>query len=566
MKKQLISFVLFLGIACGIALSVANSVHAQTVVSDPKISTFGKADAPQGGTFTINMRSEPSTLNPITGTDLYNFQIAGYVVDNLMERNPETYEWLPSLAEKMETSKDGLTFTFTLREGVKWQDGKPLTIDDVKFSFDVIFDPKYNAAHIRPYYENIEKAEVVDPRTIRFTVKEKYFKNAEVLAGLAILPKHFYGDAAAGIKKNKTILGSGPYKVEAYNQGQSLILAKNKEWWGAKLPWKKGQWNFEKIRVRFLKDDNATVESLKKGDIDLFDDVYPETFVQKMVGAEYGKSVIKEKVENKAPKDYLYIGWNLRHEMFKDKDTRMALHLLANRDEMNKLYRFNLSLLATGPWYQQSEYADPSVKAIPYDQKKAVGLLKKVGWALNSEGLLEKTIGGKKVPFRFTLNYGNKNFEKYYVMYQSDLRKVGIDMQLQLLEWNSLLKNMDNNDFDAVALRWTGGSVDMDPKQVWHSSSAAKGGSNRIGYANAEVDKLIEQSRTEMDKAKRVTMMRKIYRTIAEDVPYVFFFNDKYTLYAHTAKTKMMKPTYKYSVGGIASAPYIFSDYWWMAP
>ena len=527
---------------------------------------LGNPNAAQGGTFTVNMRSEPSTLNPITSAEAAGQEVVTYVMDSLMELNADTYEWTPSLAEKMIISPDGKTYTFTIRDGAKFHDGQSVTVEDVKFSFDVIFDPKYNAAHLRPYFENIEKAEILDPHTVRFTVKEKYFRNTESLAGLTIVPKHFYGDPESGVKKNKTILGSGPYKVESYNQGQSLLFVKNRDWWGLKVSEKKGQWNFERIRARFFKEDNAIIENLKKGEIDLFWDVAPETFVQRMTGPEYGKTIIKKKVENSAPKEYLYIGWNQRNELFKDRDTRLALHLLANRDEINKLYRFNMSLLATGPWYRQNEFADPSVKPIPYEPKKAVELLKKAGWALNDEGLLEKTINGKKTPFRFTLAYSNKTFEKYWLLYQADLRKVGIDMQLRNQEWTSMYKNVKNGDFEAAALRWMNGSVEIDPKQIWHSTSATKGGSNHFGYSNPEVDKLIDEARVELDKKKRIPILRKVYRLIADDVPYVFFFNDKYSTYAHTSRVKQTKPTHKYSIGGNAWAPMLYADYWWIQP
>lgn len=241
------------------ALSAAfGTAHAQTM------KTHGNPNAPQQGSFTINLGGEPTTLNPITGTDVYNQNVQNYVMDALMDRDAETYEWTPALAEKVEKSADGKTFTFTIRKGAKFHDGKPVTVEDVKFSFDVIFDPKYNAAHLRPYYENIEKAEIVDPQTIRFTTKSKYFGNFDVVAGLGVLPKHFYGDADAGKKKNKTILGSGPYKLEKYDQGQSILLVKNKDWWGTAAPEMKGRYNFERIRMRFDKDENISIEKLKK--------------------------------------------------------------------------------------------------------------------------------------------------------------------------------------------------------------------------------------------------------------------------------------------------------------
>ena len=521
------------------------------------LKPFGNPNAPQGGTFNFNLGSEPTTLHPITSTDLYSSMIKQWVMDTLMKSNPETYEWMPALAEKLEISSDGRQFTFWLRKDAKFHDGKPLTAEDVKFSFDSIFEPKYNAAHMRPYYENIEKAEIIDPHTVRFTAKEKYFGNLEQLATLEILPKHIYSDVEKSKKMNKTIMGSGPYKLESYDQGQNIILSRNKDWWGNKVEHFRGKYNFERLRLRFIKEENIAIEMLKKGDLD-YEALAPEAYEKKTSGPEWGKTVMKLKVENLAPKSYGYVGWNLRRELFKDRDVREALFLLLNREEMNKKFRFGMSLLATGPWYQQSVYADPKIKPVPFDPKRATELLKKAGWAdADKNGILEKTIDGKKVEFRFTLNYSSKDVEKYYVLYQNDLKKAGIDMQLNLLEWNSLLKNMDENNFDAISLGWGGGTIDLDPKQIWHSSSAVKGGSNRIGYSNPEVDKLIETARGELDKNKRIKILREVYGKIAADHPYAFLFNDRYQLYAHTARIKMPKPTFKYSVG---------YDYWWVDP
>lgn len=514
----------------------------------------GNSSAPQKGTFAINLQLEPETLNPITSSDAYGQEVHAYLMDSLMARNPDTYEFEPMLAEKVETSKDSKTFTFTLRKGAKFSDGKPVTAEDVKFSFDVIFDSTYNAAHLRPYFENIEKCEIVSPDVVRFTTKTKYFNNFAVVAGLTILPKHVYGNAAEGKKLNKTVIGSGPYKIERYEKGQYLLLTKNKDWWGTSVPALKGMYNFEKIRMRFLKDSNISIEALKKGDID-YAALSPEEYTKKTEGSEWGKTVKKVKTENVAPKSYGYVGWNLRREIFQDKNVRKALQMLMNRDEMNQKFRFGMSLPATGPWYQQSEYADPSVKAIGYDPKKALELLKNAGWTdTDKDGVLDKVIGGKKTNFSFALIYGNKDTEKYWVLYQGDMKKVGIDMRLQMIEWNAMMKAVDESNFDAIAMGWGAGSVDNDPKQIWHSSSAVKGGSNFVGYKSPEVDKMIDEARAEMDKKKRIPLLRKVYAKIADDAPYAFLFNDKFVLYAHSTKVAMPKPTFKYDIG---------TNYWW---
>ena len=107
-----------------------------------------------------------------------------------------------------------------------------------------------------------------------------------------------------------------------------------------------------------------------------------------------------------------------------------------------------------------------------------------------------------------------------------------------------------------MALGWSGGSVDLDPKQIWHSASAVKGGSNFTAYKNPEVDTLIDQAREELDKTKRIALLRQVYRIIADDAPYAFLFNNQFTLYAHTARMRNVRETYNYGVG---------LDYWWIA-
>lgn len=185
-------------------------------------------------------------------------------------------------------------------------------------------------------------------------------------------------------------------------------------------------------------------------------------------------------------------------------------------------------------------------------------LLQSDGWQdSDKDGVLDKEVNGQKVNFEFTLLNPNKDFEKYLVLYQGDLAKVGVKMNIKLLEWNTFITKLDESQFDAVVLAWSGGSVDLDPKQIWHSASAVKGGSNFIGYKNPEVDRLIDQARGEMDKQKRIPLLREVYRKIAEDAPYAFMFNHKHTLYAHASRIEKVQETYGYTVG---------HSFWWKQP
>lgn len=537
----------------GIALIIAGVVTATSAFAAlPKANT----KAPQGGNFVINLGGEPTTLHPVTSTDIYSSNIHAYTLDTLLTRNPNTYEWEPRLAEKWEIAKDNKTYTFFLRKNAFFHDGKPVTAEDVIFSFNAIFEPKYNAAHKIPYYEGIAKVEKVDDHTVKFIAKDSYFKNFSVSAGLEILPKHVYSDVDKSKKMNKTVIGAGPYMFEKYDKGQKIVLKKFDKWYGWGQDQFKGSYNFASLVFKFVKEENIELEMIKKGDLDYIG-MTAEAYVKKTEGGPWGTKVIKEKVENSSVKGYGFIGWNFRKDLFQDKNVRIALAHLMNRDEMNKKFRFGMSNLATGPIYVQSEYA-PSIKPLTYDTKKAQDLLAKAGWTdADKKGVLSKTIAGKKTDFTFSLIYANKDSEKYWTMYKEDLKKAGINMELKYLEWNSFIKLIDEGNFEAAALGWGGGDIDWDPKQVWHSSGAVPGGSNFIAYKNPEVDKLIDQARQEVDKKKRIPLLKEVAEKIAADAPYVFLFNEKFSFYAHQSRIEKPSETFKYDIG---------TDYWWLKP
>lgn len=520
--------------------------------------TIGNAKAPQGGTMYQVVDSEPEQINPISSSDLYSQWIHDLTTDGLMTVNPDSLEeWLPGIAERYEAGKDGLSYTFFLRKGAKFHDGKPVTAEDVKFSFDHVKDPKFKAIHRAPYYENIEKVEIVDPQTVKFHLKEKYFGTFQVIASKGfspIVPKHVYGDP----KKNttKVLVGSGPYKLKTYNRGKNIILEKNKDWWGNNVDALKGRYNFDRVYFRFVKERNLQMAMLEKGQLDLIRDMRPEDFATKTKGDPWGKTAIAEKVENLRPKPYGFVAWNNKDRIFKSKNVRIAMAHLMNRDLMIEKFQYDLSKPATGPWYYQSPYANPNVKPIPFSPEKAQALLKKEGWAdTDNDGVLDKKIDGKQTPFKFTLLLSNRDSEKYFTLYKEDLKKNGIVMDIKLVEWNSLVKALDEQSFEAVTLAWGGGSIDNDPKQIWHSGSAKPGGSNFISYSNPKVDKLIDEGRKELDRSKRIKIWQEVYRLIAEDAPYAFMFNRKYELYGRTSRMGMVKPTYKNDFG---------YDYWWL--
>jgi ABC-type transport system substrate-binding protein len=325
------------------------------------------------------------------------------------------------------------------------------------------------------------------------------------------------------------------------------VLEKNKQWWGNTTYPK--QHNFARIRMRFIKEGNIAIQRLEKGDLD-FNSLTAEEYVKKTGGKKWGKSVKKVKYENSAPKGYGFIGWNLKNELFKSKEVRMALYHLVDRKKMIEKYDYGLRLPATGPWYQQSIYADPKVKPVAFDPKKALELLRKNGWKdTDGDQVLDKVIAGVKTPFRFTILEPNKEFTKYLVTFQQDAKKSGIDVQIKVVEWNTFITLLNERKFEAVRLGWSGGSVDYDPKQIWHSDSAKNKGSNFVSYENKKVDKLIDQARDTLEREKRIPILREAFKLIAEDVPYAFLFNSKFGFYGYSDRLERPGDTFKFGVG-----------------
>lgn len=518
---------------------------------------IGNPKAAKGGTFYYNLGATPSTLNPLSSSDAVASRVQAYVLEGLMDRDVETYEWKPVLAESFKISKDGLQYDFTIRQGVKWHDGKPLTVEDVKFSFDAIVHPKnkYKTAHLKSYYENISRVEILNKKTVRFHVKNRYFKNFDVAASMTIVPKHIYENPTKKQKKklNKTLVGTGAYIFKKLKRGKGITLISNKDWWGAKV--RKNENNFKKVFLRFIKDSTIAIARLEKGDLD-YNTLSPEDYVKKTRGKSWGKKVFKVKIRNKAPKGYGFIGWNLRNPMFKSKNVRKALFKLVNREQMIKKFRYGFALPATGPVYRQSEYANQSVQVISYDPKGAIALFKKEGWTdSDNDMILDKMIDGRKVKMSFTILEPSKDFVKYLTVFKEDAKKAGVEVKIKYIEWNSFIKSLDERKFEAVRLGWSGGSVDWDPKQVWHSDSATNMGSNFVGYSNKKVDKWIDEARFTLDKNARKKILNKVFKEIAEDYPYVFLFNDKFNFYGHTKRMGREKDSYAYGVG---------LGYWWI--
>ena len=469
-----------------------------------------------GGTLRRNLNSEPRTLNPLTGKDMASQIVLDHVIEGLIERDPDTLEWKALLADRWEVSPDGLVITFHLDPRAKFSDGKPVTADDVVFTYQTIVNPRVDCRSLASYFEDCQGCEKVDDRTVRFVWKRPYFKSVEFSA-LGIIPKHVYAfkDPNEFNDLNETRVATGPYRQEEWKTGQHLILVRNENYWRQPPA-------FDRIQYRFILEEQPSVQAIRAGELDELA-VSPEWWVKLR---QDPKVVAKfQWLRYSTPMNgYGYIGWNNARPLFADKRVRRAMTHLVWREQLLKYMRYDIGQVISGPFWPNGLQYDQSVKPLPFDREAARLLLKEAGWEdRNGDGWIENE---KMERFAFELSYpgGNQEARDFIRVQREEFRRMGIDMSERAYNWAVFTVKLDNHDFDAVRLNWGGGGVESDPYQIWHSSSIADQGSNFISFRNAEADRLMELARRTIDTGKRNALFHQFHRLIAEEQPYTFLW------------------------------------------
>ncbi len=472
----------------------------------------------EGDWLIYHIGAEPGTLNPIVATDAYESVInGGNIYETLIERDNATLELKPLLAESWEISEDKLTYTFKIRQGVKWHDGAPFTSADVVFSYKTIMDPKVDAPQLRSYYQEIRDVEAIDDYTVKFTYARPYFLALEFCGGMPIVPKHIFekGDFNTN-PAGRSPVGTGPFKFVKWTTGREVVLEKNPDYWGEKP-------HLNRIVFRIITDSSVALQVLKRQELDVAS-LTPIQWEKQTNSPDFEKHF--DKFSYFTP-NYSYIGWNSKRPFFADKRVRTALTHLVNRELILDKVMYGLGAIVTNPFYINSPEYDKSIEPIPYDPAAARKLLEEAGWVdHDNDGIRDKD--GVKFSFEFLIPGGSETGEKIATILKEELDGIGIDMTIRKTEWAVFTTRLNERNFDAVTLAWSMG-IESDPYQIW-SSTQAEAGSNFIGFKNAEVDRLIEEARKEFDRDKRIELYRQFSEIIHEEQPYTFLFCRKATV------------------------------------
>ena len=413
--------------------------------------------------------------------------------------------------------------TFYLRKGVKWHDGVEFTSEDVKFTYDRIMDERTNTVR-RPMFELVKELKIITPYEIKVIYKRPFSPSLESW-GMGILPKHLLKDEDINTAPfNRKPIGTGPFKFKEWVSDEKITLVANDDYF-------EGRPNLDQISYRIIPEPPLLELEFQTKGIDLYS---PQPHQNKRI-SENRKFDIYKRLGN----GYTYIGWNNKLELFKDVKVRQALTHAVNRRAIIKYLLYDLGVIATGPFPPQMWYSNNDVTPLEYNPDKAKKLLAEAGWKdSDGDGILDKN--GK--PFKFSLitNNGNELRKNVAVLVQRELQKIGIDVEIALYEWAVFIRDKINaRDFEAIVLGW-GLGVDPDIYEIWHSSQREKG-FNVIGYKNSEVDRLIEEGRTEYDREKRKKIYFKIHELINHDQPYTFLYVGEGTSALHKREFKIKK-------------------------
>ncbi|MFZ9920057.1 MAG: peptide-binding protein [Terrimicrobiaceae bacterium] len=398
---------------------------------------------------------------------------------------------------------------FTLRDDVRWHDGAPFTSRDAAFTYAAIMDDA-TASPRKPDFDLILRVETPDERTFRVVYRKPYSPALESWM-ISLLPAHLLeGKPQEWWVKhfNRTPIGTGAFKFAEWRTNEFLRVERNPDYFDAPGPWLDG------IVYRFMPDQLTLRLAFETHQVDFWG-AEPWT-VTAFVGDP------RFDVFTSPTSSYTYIGWNLKRPLFQDPLVRRALAHAVDVPSMVRYILYGHGLQSTGIFTPQMWFFDPSITPLAHDLEKARELLAEAGWKPGPDGILQKD--GERFSFTLITNNGNEVRRDIATLAQDGLKKLGIEVKVELYEWAVFLKNhINKGDYDAMVLGWSLGNS-YDQFQIWHSSQANPEQLNVVGYKNPKADRLLEDIRQEYNREKIIAMAGELQRTIYDDQPYLFLY------------------------------------------
>ncbi len=545
-----LAFALSVCVAFKIQVAYAvEPVHAIAMHGEPKYGPkfkhfdYVNPNAPKYGTLRTAARGTFDSFN--TFIPKGNPVGTGSVETLLTASNDEAFTEYGLVAESIEVPDDRSWIIFNLRPEARWHDGKPITADDVVWSFETLTTK--GREFFRNYYRSVKSVKKLNQRKVKFTFSDSENRELPLIIGqLPVLPKHYWETRDFEKTTLEPPLGSGPYRIKDFEPGRYIVMERVEDYWGANLPVNQGLNNFDEMRTEFFRDDTAIQLALKSGDIDLRFENQAKAWA-----TEYDVPVVrkgrlkKENIRNQRPTGLQGFIINTRREKFSDPRVREALAYAFDFEWTNKQL-FNGQYMRTESYFSNSELASsglpegeeleilnryreqlpPEVFTKPYRAPKTDGsgnvrknlraalkLLGGAGWTVKDLKLVNEQSGEH---MKIEILLVSQAFERIVLPYTKNLEKLGIEAKVRLVDQSQYINRIRNHDFDVFISGWgQSESPGNEQRSYWGSYSAdIKGTRNYAGIKNPVIDELIEILIQAPDRESLIVRTRALDRVL----------------------------------------------------
>ncbi len=547
------------------AESYAIAMHgAPAVPADFTHMPYANPDAPKGGRLVESLLGTFDSLNPLIVRGAAVQQIRGLpferglVLESLMVRgNNEAFTLYGLLAKTVETDDVRSYVTFHLDPGARFSDGKPVTADDVLFSWELLRD--HGRPNHRQYYSKVAKAEALDPLTARFDFGGAPDRELPLILGLMpILPRHATDVATFEETSMTAPMGTGPYRVTSVRPGASVTLTRNPDYWGRDLPVNRGLWNFDEIRLDFYREANGEFEAFKRGLYDFRVESEPLRWHDGYdFPAVHSGEVIRETTKIEMPQPSQFLVFNTRRPVFSDIRVRQALTLLFDFEWINRNYFFGLyarsaSFFAGSELSAYGRPADdrerellkPFMSHIPADildgsyrlpvtdgsgrdrttLRSALKLLSAAGYELVGTVLRQRAT---KTPLTFEIMVTTRDQERIALAYARDLKRAGIEVSVRAVDPVQFDQRRLGYEFDMIQSRWDQSLSPGNEQSFYWGSAAADitGTRNYMGAKDPAIDALIAALLEVRQRPAFVSAVRALDRALMSGFYAIPLFN-----------------------------------------
>jgi microcin C transport system substrate-binding protein len=528
----------------------AEPVHGIAIYGNPKYKAgfknfdYVNPDAPKGGTLRLSALGTFDSLNPFIVKGNAAGNVGLIYLTLLTGSSDEPFTEYGLLAQSVEMPEDRSSVTFNLRKEAAWADGKPVTADDVVWSFNTLM--KQGAPFYASYYSDVASATAETPQRVTFKFKRGGNRELPLIMGqLPVLPRHFWEKRKFDQTSLEIPLGCGPYKIASVDPGHELTFERVKNWWGENLPVNKGRFNFDRIVVDYYRDSTVDVEAF-------FADRYDvrSEHIAKVWATGYDAPPVKdgrikkEEIKNGLPAGMQGFVMNIRKPVFADVAVRKAMQYAfdfewANRAMAHGAYKRDYSYFtnsmyaATGlpegkelallepfrdklpPELFTQEYKNPTTDGsgdARENLRTAMKILDDAGWTVGTDGVRQKN--GVKLSFEIMDN--QPEFERWVLPYIRNLKRIGILATFRVIDSSQYVARMNDFDFDMTV---SGFGQSLSPgneqREFWGSEKAdAPGSRNLIGIKNPVVDALIDKIATANTQEDLVAAVKAMDRVL----------------------------------------------------